>query len=726
MIEGLTFSLMIFAHIVPDMSPVSPLHHPLLAPLSVLKSLPSSSLPRVQRWLSTKLGQRAHQSARICDLLMLKPTGQQTRTVITSLSEAKDGERVIIEGVVRQHQGSKAKWGRAPRHVSLDVASGETLTLAFFNMPTARLHKTLPVGRHVAVSGKIERFQDRWQMVHPEWVVDPRTAAARPKEENRYPVTEGISPGQILRAIREGTTRLMSLPEWAPSHTLKILKAPNTAEALKALHDPNSEQSEAAIIKRLAYDEMLALQIALRLLRQAQNKPRQTQKAKSAELGDIAKKIEEKLPFKLTNDQKKALEDIRSDKRSSKRMLRLLQGDVGSGKTILAVLAAAETIAEGGQVAVMAPTDVLTQQHAETFTKGLLGENTQIITLTGRDTEKQKEAKRELIASGKANLIIGTHALFQDSVVFQSLKLAIIDEQHRFGVQQRLALTDKGNEADLLFMTATPIPRSLLLTFFGDLDVSVIREKPPTRQPVTTKIIAQTRISDVIEGLKKETATGAQAFWVCPLVEESEAMSLMDAQSRYDELRKTWGDRVGLIHGRLSASEKDNVLQAFSAGKLDVLVATTVIEVGVNIPNATIMVIEHAERFGLAQLHQLRGRVGRGSQAATCLLIYRPPLNLTAKERLAMMRETDDGFKLAEADLKTRGGGDVAGYQQSGFLNFRFADLHEHAPLAALAREDAEDLIRRDPRLESEQGQAVQLLLKLYGRDEALSLLPAG
>jgi len=474
---------------------------------------------------------------------------------------------------------------------------------------------------------------------------------------------------------------------------------------------------------RLAYDELLASQLALALLR---SKVRRSPGRESRGDGLIRDKIAAAIPFVLTASQQSAVAEIDADLRAPTRMLRLLQGDVGSGKTLVALFAMAAVVEAGRQAALMAPTELLARQHHQTLAKFGEAAGLRLALLTGRDTGAERGRTLEGLADGTIDIVAGTHALFQESVAFRDLGLAVIDEQHRFGVHQRLALGAKGEAADILVMTATPIPRTLVLTYFGDMDVSNLREKPAGRQKIETRALPLERMEDLISRLRQVLAKGARVFWVCPLVEESEALDAAAAQERFLHLQQVFGEKVGLVHGKMKSRDKNAAMAAFADGATQILVATTVIEVGVDVPQATIMVIEHAERFGLAQLHQLRGRVGRAGDKASCLLIFRAPLGEAAKARIAIMRETDDGFCIAEEDLRLRGEGEVLGTKQSGLPGFRLADLTTHGTLLALARDEARRIVNDNPRLEGPRGETLRLLLNVFERREAIRLLGAG
>jgi ATP-dependent DNA helicase RecG len=446
----------------------------------------------------------------------------------------------------------------------------------------------------------------------------------------------------------------------------------------------------------------------------------------TASEGRLRARILKALPYALTHSQQKAVDDIINDLALPQRMLRLLQGDVGSGKTVVALVAAAAVIEAGRQAAFMAPTELLARQHLKTIAPLAEAAGIRVAILTGRERGGEREALLDRLTLGDIDLLIGTHALFQETVAFHDLALAIVDEQHRFGVHQRLALTQKGEAVDVLVLTATPIPRTLVLTYFGDMDVSELREKPAGRQPIDTRTIPLSRLEEVEDAVGRALETGNRAYWVCPLVEESEKIDLAAAEARFVELRKKFGKAVDLVHGRMKGADKDAAMARFAAGETQLLVATTVIEVGVDVPEATVMVVEHAERFGLAQLHQLRGRIGRGTGHSTCLLLYKTPLGETAKARLATLRETEDGFRIAEEDLKLRGEGDLLGTRQSGLPGFRVARLEFHGKYLGAARDDAALILSRDPGLANERGQALRHLLYLFGKDEAIKLIRAG
>jgi ATP-dependent DNA helicase RecG len=564
------------------------------------------------------------------------------------------------------------------------------------------------------------------QMVHPDRVVDEAGLAKLPLVEPVYPLTEGLFPSQLRRAIESAIDKLPALPEWQDPAYLAREGFPSFADALRLVHRPAVPADilpTSPAWSRLAYDELLAGQLALGLMRAHM---RRVSGRRTVGDGRLRERIIAALPYSLTAAQVRALADIAGDLGQPHRMLRLLQGDVGSGKTVVALLACAAVIEAGRQAAIMAPTEILARQHFATIATVAEAAGLKLALLTGRERGRARSDMLARLAAGDIDLVVGTHALFEDEVAFRDLALAVVDEQHRFGVHQRLALARKGEAVDVLVMTATPIPRTLVLTYFGDMDISELREKPAGRKPIDTRTIPLGRIDEVVAGVGRALQEGRRIYWVCPLIDESETVDLAAAQDRFQSLQERFGARVGLVHGRLKSADKDRAMDSFAQGETRLLVATTVIEVGVDVPEATVMVIEHAERFGLAQLHQLRGRIGRGAEHSSCLLLYRAPLGETAKARLAIMRETEDGFRIAEEDLKLRGEGDVLGTRQSGMPGFRLARIEQHGKLLQVARDDAALVLARDPELTSTRGEALRTLLYLFERDEAIRLIRAG
>jgi ATP-dependent DNA helicase RecG len=662
---------------------------------------------------------------RVIDLLLHMPSGTIDRRARPKLRDVLDGQLVTVAVTVEEHRPPPRNRPRAPyRVVTHDDTN--TLTLTFFHARADYLEKLLPVGELRYVSGTAEFYDGSLQMVHPDRVVDEKGFADLPLVEPVYPLTEGLALGNVRRAMEGAVARLPDLPEWQDEAWRARERFPSFTDALRQLHrptEPHDVMPESLAWTRLAFDELLAGQLALALVRA--HMKRQAGRGTSSEGCKLAE-IVKALPYSLTPSQQRAVNDIVNDLALPQRMLRLLQGDVGSGKTVVALLAAAAVIEAGRQAAVMAPTEILARQHHATIVPLAEAAGIRVAILTGRERGPARADILERLAIGDIDLLIGTHALFQDDVAFRDLALAIVDEQHRFGVHQRLALTQKGEAVDVLVLTATPIPRTLVLTFFGDMDVSELREKPAGRQPIDTRTIPLERVGEVEDAIGRALDEGKRAYWVCPLVEESEKIDLAAAEARYEELRKRFGGKVDLVHGRMKGAEKDAAMARFAAGETQLLVATTVIEVGVDVPEATIMVIEHAERFGLAQLHQLRGRVGRGSGRSTCLLLYKAPLGETAKARLAILRETEDGFRIAEEDLRLRGEGDLLGTRQSGIPGFTVARAEVHGKYLNVARDDAGLILTRDPNLQTSRGEALRHLLYLFGKDEAIKLIRAG
>ena len=688
--------------------------NPLFADITVL--------PGVGPKIAALIGRVA--GPRVVDLLLTPPINMIDRSARPKIAEALAGQLATFLITVDRHD-PPPKGRRLPYKV---ICSDDTgfVTLAFFHARADYLEKMLPEGEQRLISGKIEDFKGGRQIVHPDYIVDPKKPEDMPLHEPVYPLTAGLSTAVMRKATSNALKRAPDLAEWQDAAWLDARHWTNWLDAITAAHNPSSREELSLLTParmRLAYDELLANQLALIMVRNARVK-----KKGRAICGDgrLATKARAALPFNLTKAQEETLKETVEDMRTPERMVRLIQGDVGSGKTIVAFLAMLNAIETGAQAALMAPTEILARQHLESLTPLATTVGITIDILTGRDKGAARAEKLERLARGDIDILIGTHAIFQESVVFKDLALAVIDEQHRFGVHQRVLLAHKGPRPDLMVMTATPIPRTLALTAYGDMDVSQITEKPPGRKPVDTRTIPLSRLDDVLDGVKRAAAKGEQVYWVCPLVEESEVLDLTAAEDRFETLKALLGDRVGIVHGRMSGPDKDTVMERFYNGELSVLIATTVIEVGVNAPNATIMIIEHAERFGLAQLHQLRGRVGRSDKKSSCILLYKAPLGETATARLKILRETEDGFVIAEEDLRLRGAGDVLGAAQSGFPRFRLADLTVHGELLSAARDDAKLITQRDPQLQSERGQALRALLYLFSRDEAVKLLSAG
>lgn len=693
---------------------------PLFAPATALSGVG----PKLAKALDKLLGDETH-AARVIDLMFHLPTGAIDRRPSESIIEAPIGEVATFSARVTEHRPAPPTKAKAPYRIIVEDETGD-VTLVFFHADVRHLLQTLPIGAYRIISGKLELWDGMRQMVHPDRILDPKLAATMPSVEPVYGLTEGIG-GRVMARIAAGAAeRCPELLEWQDEAFAARNDFVPFRDAVHALHHPvdlKAATGETVVRRRIAYDELLASQIALALVRRQQKKA-----AGRATAGDgvLRRAIETALPFTLTDGQRKAIADIHDDMEKPERMLRLLQGDVGSGKTVVALMAMAAAAEANRQSVLMAPTEILARQHAERLAPLADKAGLKLALLTGREKGAGRRQVLEGLANGEIDIVVGTHALFQEGVAFHDLALAVVDEQHRFGVHQRLLLGAKGEAVDILVMTATPIPRTLALTWFGDMDVSILSEKPAGRKPITTRAISLERYDEVVGAVGRALESGAQVYWVCPLVQESDTLDVAAAQERFEALQALFGDKVGLLHGQMPGRDKDAAMAAFSGGQTRVLVSTTVIEVGVDVPNASVMVIEHAERFGLAQLHQLRGRIGRGSAASTCLLLYKGPLGQVAEARLTIMRESEDGFRIAEEDLRLRGEGEVLGTRQSGSPDWRIARPEIDGDLLAAARDDARLLIERDPQLETPRGRAIRTLLYLFERDVAIRLLRAG
>ena len=695
----------------------------LLNPLFAAVTTLSGVGPRLEKLYRRLFGRE--QVARVVDLLFHLPTGAIDRRARPKLRDVVPDTVVTVAVTVDRHRPSPPHRPRAPYQIYTSDDTGD-LILTYFNARKDYLQTLLPVGERRYVSGTVGLYDHMLQMVHPDRVVAEADLAKLPLVEPVYPLTEGVSLNQVRRAVDGALARLPELPEWQDPSWVARERFPPFAAALRTLHrpaEPGDLLPQGSAWSRLAYDEFLAGQLALALVRAHLRRP--AGRATSG-TGHIRKRLIEALPYSLTPSQTRAVAEIVADLAKPERMLRLLQGDVGSGKTVVALFAATAVIEGGRQAALMAPTELLARQHFNTITPLVAAAGINVAILTGRERGRERGDILEKLAFGDIHVLIGTHALFQEEVEFRDLALAVVDEQHRFGVHQRLALAKKGEAVDVLVMTATPIPRTLVLTYFGDMDVSELREKPAGRRPVDTRTVPLNRLEETIGAVGRALAEGRRVYWVCPLVEESENTDLAAAEERFAALKERFGAMVALGHGRMKGADKDRAMERFAAGESRLLVATTVIEVGVDVPEATVMVIEHAERFGLAQLHQLRGRIGRGAEHSTCLLVYKGPLGETAKARLTIMRETEDGFRIAEEDLKLRGEGDVLGTRQSGMPGFRLARIEAHGKLIGAARDDASMVLARDPTLTSPRGEALRHLLYLFGQDDAVRLIRAG
>jgi len=687
---------------------------PLFPNLTVLPGVGPKNL----KLFETLLG-----GSKIIDLLWHKPIDLIDRSYQPKVMDAENGKICTLELSVLKHFPSPKKG--IPYRVWCSDDTG-ALNLVFFNANKQWAEKTMPEGAKIIVSGKMEVFQGNRQIVHPDYIVKPEDRSHIEMIEPVYPLTAGLTNKAVRKAVKGSLALLPDLPEWLDPAFVKIKRWPTWQQSVEQLHAPESARDllpSHPARERLAYDELLANQLALALVRMKQRKINGRAWNMT---GALRAKLTKVLPFQLTGAQTRAIAEIDADMKEPLRMLRLLQGDVGSGKTIVAAMAMMNVIECGAQAAIMAPTEILARQHAQSFAPWLDAAGIPHVILTGRDKGKARAQILSQIADGSAKVVIGTHSLFQEGVEFHDLGLAVIDEQHRFGVHQRLQLSAKGRGTDVLVMTATPIPRTLTLTAYGDMEVSRLDEKPPGRKPIDTRLVPLQKADEMIDGVARQLDTGACIYWVCPLVEESEFIDLQAAEERYDILKTRFGNIVGLLHGKMKSDEKDAVMERFARGELKILVSTTVIEVGVNVPEATVMVIEHAERFGLAQLHQLRGRVGRGGTKSYCFLLYGEALSLAGKERLKIMRDTEDGFIIAEKDLELRGGGEILGTRQSGLPVFKLADLQAHGDLLAAARDDTKLVLSRDPELEGPRGNVLKYLLYLFEQDQAIANLRAG
>ncbi|TXJ10810.1 MAG: ATP-dependent DNA helicase RecG [Afipia sp.] len=696
--------------------------NPLFAPVTSLSGV-GPKQDKLFRYLLDR-----SETPRLVDLLLHLPTNVIDRRTRPTIRDAVPGTVVTLEVTIDRHRPAPPGRSRAPHLVYASDETGDVV-LTYFRAKPDYIEKLLPKGEKRFVSGTAQMFDGTLQIVHPDRVVDEAGLAKLPQIDTVYPLTEGLAIGSIRRAMTQALAKLPDLPEWISPEVLRRCSFPPIAEALHRVHEPQELTDilpQNPFWSRLAFDELLAGQLALALVRAQLRRPAGVRNAGD---GHLRHKIIDALPYALTNSQQEAAKAIASDLNEPVRMLRLLQGDVGSGKTVVALLAAAAVAETGKQSALMAPTEILARQHIKTIAPLAERAGMNVAILTGREKGKERREIIAGLANGEINLLVGTHALIQDDVIFKDLALAIVDEQHRFGVRERLALTEKGDAVDVLVLSATPIPRTLVLTYFGDMDISELREKPAGRQPIDTRAVPKGRINEIVDGLDRALEAGKRAYWICPLVEETESEDhahLTNATKRFETLQKRFGDRVGLVHGQMKGAEKDRVMAQFAAGEIQLLVATTVVEVGVDVPQATIMVIENAERFGLAQLHQLRGRIGRGSEASTCLLLYHEPLSEMSTARLKVIRETTDGFRIAEEDLRLRGEGEVLGTRQSGLPGYRIARPEVHAQLIAQARDEAVRIMQDNPKLKGERGEALRCLLYLYERDEALPLIGAG
>lgn len=707
---------------------------PLFSEVSALKGVGVTSRASLKRLLSFSPASPLSPSREvplIRDLIFHLPNTVVDRRVITTIADAKPDTISTLLVRVQAHYPppARAKSRNIPYRLLCSDKTGE-MQLVFFRAREPYLKAQLPEGQEKVISGKVEWFDGYKQMSHPDLIARPDQIQQVARLEPGYPLTQGLGQRQLGKLVQQSLARVPDMVEWIDTSLMKVKNWKSWKQSILALHAPQAEADiapESPARARLAYDEILANQLALGLIRTHQSK------AKAAAITPSTKlkpQLLAHLPFQLTQGQESALREIESDFASGHKMLRLLQGDVGSGKTLVALLAMLDIIESGQQAALMVPTEILAQQHFRTIQQFVEPMGLRVVLLTGSRSGKDRKHAQMMVESGDAHIAIGTHALFQETVQFKALGLVVIDEQHRFGVNQRLALTNKGNDPHVLLMTATPIPRTLTMTAYGDMECSSIHEKPAGRQKIDTRAVPLDRIDEVVAGIQRAVAAGSRVYWICPLVEESTselfAGDLRAAEERYRVLQSFFGNRVGLVHGKMKGSAREPIMRQFATGEIDVLVATTVIEVGVDVPDATIIVIEHAERFGLSQLHQLRGRVGRGSKPSSCILLYNPHASEVARKRLKIIRECDDGFEIAEQDLMLRGSGDILGTRQSGFMDFRFVDLALHRDLIYTARDDVKMILNKDALLSSPRGEALRTLLYLFDYDFAPEYLKAG
>ncbi|MEZ5971239.1 MAG: ATP-dependent DNA helicase RecG [Hyphomonadaceae bacterium] len=694
-------------------SPAKLVQDALLAPVRTLKGARKDTIDLIAKVAGGRL---------VRDLVFLPPNSAIDRRLRVPIAETDEGDIATIEAEVDAHMPG---YKNLPYRIRLRDESG-FLTVAYFRANEEMLKRMWPIGQTRLVSGTIGVYDGMRQMLHPDHVVDPSKGEAPPTVEPVYPLTQGLAGRTLARTLLAALDAVPEAPEWLEPSTVKAHDWPDFRTALEHIHRPASPEDvlpQSAFRTRLAYDELFARQCALRLRRQHRRK----EPGRSI-LGDgsLSNKMIESLSFAPTGAQRRSVNEIYADMSEPAPMLRLLQGDVGSGKTLVAALAMARAAEAGLQSAMMAPTDLLARQHGTTLQPLLDAAGIKMAVLTGRDKARDRRLILERLASGDIHVAVGTHALFQDEVSFNDLGLIVIDEQHRFGVSDRMRMVAKGFVPHVLVMSATPIPRTLALSLHGDMDLSVLDEKPPGRQPIRTATMPTSRIGEVIEGIRDAAKRGERAYWVCPLIEESEAVDLPAVLDRHAELQAYFGKGVEIVHGKLSATAREAAMNRFRSGESFLMVATTVIEVGVNVPEATIMVIEQAERFGLAQLHQLRGRVGRGDKQGSCVLLWKPPLGENAKNRLDAIRRNDDGFAIAEIDFKLRGAGDVLGTQQSGLPPFRLVSPEAHADMLGSADKEARLAVERDSDLKSPRGEAIRLVLSLFGYADAAELARSG
>ena len=682
---------------------------------------PASTLPHVGP-KTVKLLERLC-GRRVLDVCWHLPLQVEQRHALPSLYSAQDKMLGSLVVTVGAHQIPKTR--RHPYRVTCYDADG-SVDLVFFHAAGDYLSKILPSGTKRLISGVLEKKFGQWQMIHPHHIGDPAELDQWTGVQPMYPMTASLHKKTFSKILESALSLLPTLPEWIPENILQEHQWTSWKEALLALHHPKTDEDlepTAPAYQRLAFDELLAHQLLLKLTKESQG----FQKGSAFRCtGAHQAHVRSALPFSLTDGQESVLKEIQEDLASTKKMVRLLQGDVGSGKTLVAFFAMLSAVESSYQSVFLAPTEILAQQQYHSMKKWCEGLPIEVALFTGSMKAKERRENLEKLQAGDIHIAVGTHALLEEDISFQNLGLVVIDEQHRFGVGQRSRLIEKGPNCNVLAMTATPIPRTMALTLYGDIDISSLKEKPAYRLPIDTRVMPLSRMQDVYQGMGRVLDKGEQIYWVCPLVEESELLNLGHVEERFTELRKIFQDKVAFLHGRLKSQEKEQIMADFKAGRYQVLVSTTVIEVGVDVPNATVMVIEHAERFGLFQLHQLRGRVGRGDKPSSCLLLYDTPLSTTGRERLQMLRESNDGFKIAEKDLKLRGSGDLLGTRQSGLPTFRFFRFSDHSDIVSLVNDYSTAIIKEKRFQEKMLHDALKCLLYLFNHEQALQYLKSG
>ena len=645
----------------------------------------------------------------IFDLLWKLPKSSTDRSLSSKIKDLRIGENQTVTVLPQKYFFPRVR--NLPNKVLCKDETGE-MDCVFFNSHEGYIRKILPLNKNVTISGKIGRFKNKYQLTNPKYISEDSFLIKQ--EHNTYSLTEGISEKIYNKIIKQIIDKLPILDEWHSNNILKKFNYVNWNESIKEIHkSENIGNYKSNFYQRLAYDEIFSTFLVNSEIRKKIKKNK-----KQSKFIDIKKqnRVIEKLDFSLTNDQIKTLKEINYDLTSSTKMFRLLQGDVGSGKTIVSLLAALNTINSGFQVAFMAPTEILAKQHFN-LAKAIFPKNLNIEFITGKSIYRDKKDIYNRLANNKIDIIFGTHAIFQKKVSFKKLGLIVIDEQHKFGVNQRKKLSDKGGiNCDILLMTATPIPRTLTMTIYGDMDISIIREKPKSRKPIKTYSKLEIKIDDVVKFIKKEINIGNQIFWVCPLIDESKKIDHSSAIKKYEYLKKLFPEQVLLLHGKTDVNEKEDILNKFLKNQFKILVSTTIIEVGIDFPNANVIIIENANKFGLSQLHQLRGRVGRGSKNSTCILMFKSNLSENAKKRINILKATNDGFKISEEDMKIRGFGDILGFKQSGIKNFRLADPIHNRDLFILAEKEINRIEKT-----GEDISKFKPLMKLYDRADIIN-----